>query len=412
MNSGPTGQYIQFLTLLLFTAISVAIFIKRFRIPYSIALVIAGLIIGVFQVFPSLVIAPDFVTFAILPPFLFESSWNIHLERLKHDWLSIGVLSTVGVGVSILSIAFILTLSGLFDRGSALLLGAMLSATDPIAVIATFRKMWIHKRLTMIIEGESLFNDGTAMAGYTLVLSVLIASGKTSLPITIMSWLGMVTGGALLGLAFGFLASKLISRLHDHLLEIMLTILVAYGSFVGAYLLGVSPVIAVVTAGIALANCGKKITLTKVGSFWECASFILTSLVFVSVGMQIHLNAITQNAGLIGVGIIALLLSRAAVVYLLCAFVSTAAAPIPYSWRHVLWWGALRGPLSIVMAMSLPQNLPMRETLVIVTYGLVLFTLVVPGLTIERLLHKLGIERTEPKEKASSLGNPVLAQVK
>jgi len=401
MSATCTVHSVQIITLMLLVATAVAVIVKWVRIPYSIALVIAGLLIGSVYAFPARVLTPELVSFIFLPPLLFESGWNIHFDKLKRNWLPITVLATFGVGLSIAVMAFCLHSFATISLGAAFLVATMLSATDPISVVATFRKMGISKRLTTILEGESLFNDGTAMVAFTLALTAVSASTEASWPTISLRFLVMVIGGALVGLACGVAAAKITDLFDDHLLEIMLTTTVAYGSFLLADALKLSSIIAVATSAIVLANLRGKCPQRSrfaVNSFWEYVTYVVNSLVFLLIGMQVHVSALTRSTSLMLAGIFALLVSRMVVIYVVCPLVSRSTAPIPFSWRHVLWWGGLRGALSMVMAMSLPQGIPMREEMIVLTFGLVIFTLLVPGLTIETLVRALRIDQRKSNQ--------------
>ncbi|MGH9549420.1 MAG: cation:proton antiporter, partial [Terriglobales bacterium] len=212
--------------------------------PYAVALVIAGLLIGISQILPPINMTPDLVLLIFLPALLFEASWNLDLKILRRNWLSISVLATIGVVVCMFSVAAILHFAGGMNVQTALLFGAMVSATDPVSVVALFRQMGIDKRLTMILEGESIFNDGTAVVLFRIVLGIVLSGGQWSPAASALNFFIVVVGGAALGSVLGYLASLITSAFDDHLLEITLTMVTAYGSFIIAEHLGVSPVIA------------------------------------------------------------------------------------------------------------------------------------------------------------------------
>ncbi|MBX9690711.1 MAG: cation:proton antiporter, partial [Candidatus Obscuribacterales bacterium] len=279
---------------------------------------------------------------------------------------------------------------------------AMVSATDPVSVVALFRQMGMDKRLTMILEGESLFNDGTAVVLFQLVLAMVLSGGKFSLATTAGSFAVVVAGGALLGVLVGFVASRITSAFDDHLLEITLTMITAYGSFLLAEHLKISPVIAVVAAGIVVGNYGSRSgmsvsTRLAVNSFWEYAAFLVNSLLFLLIGLQVEAPLLLKHAELIGYGVLAVIVARMLVVYGICPFVSTELLPIPDKWRHLLFWGGLRGALVMALAMSLPIDFPERELIINMTFGVVLFTLLVPGLTMGPLVSFLGMAPSSNK---------------
>ncbi|MBA3993752.1 MAG: Na+/H+ antiporter [Cyanobacteria bacterium DS2.3.42] len=395
---------IDILVVLLLVASAVAIAVKWVRVPYSIALVIVGLTIGVCQVLPSVEMTPELILLVFLPALLFEASWNIHLDELKANWVSITVLATVGVLVSMTVVGAIMHAYAGMTLITAFLFGALISATDPISVLALFRKIGIDKRLTMILEGESIFNDGTAAVLFTLILSMALSQSELSASSTIGRFGVEVVGGAVVGSALGMAASTITRFFDDHLLEITLTTILAYGSFLVAMQMHVSPVLSVVTAGIVMGNFGGRkgmsaTTRLAVNSFWEYAAFVVNSLVFLFIGLQVKVDLLIKYGHEIGIAIIAILIARIPVAYLLTSFCSTKNRPIPFNWKHILYWGSLRGSLCMALALSIPLGFPNKEQFIITTFGVVLFTLLVQGLTIEPLVRILGIRPENQKYK-------------
>jgi CPA1 family monovalent cation:H+ antiporter len=402
MNPAEVPIHVDTLIALLLVASATAVIIKWIRVPYAVALVIAGLIIGLSKVLPPVSMTPELVLLIFLPALLFEASWNLDLAALKRDWLSITTLATVGVVVCMFGVAAILHFAGGMNTQTALLFGAMVSATDPVSVIALFRQMGIDKRLTMILEGESLFNDGTAVVLFKIVLGIVLTGSQFSIGNTAGSFVGVVFGGALLGAVLGYIASRVTTAFDDHLLEITLTMVTAYGAFLAAEQLHVSSVIAVVAAGIVVGNYGSRTgmsatTRLAVNSFWEYAAFFVNSLLFLLIGLQVQVPLLVRYSQIIGLGVVAVFVARLLVVYGLCPFVSTDRLPIPDKWRHLMFWGGLRGALVMALALSLPLTFPDREVIINMTFGVVLFTLLVPGLTMEPLVRLLGMAPQDEK---------------
>jgi len=386
---------------MLFLASGVAIVTKWIKLPYSIALVIVGLLIGLFHFLPVVTMTPELIMLVFLPALLFEASWNLHLDWLKTCYKPVALLATFGVFLSCAVVGVtVCALTGL-ELKIGLLFGAMISATDPISVLALFKRLRVNKRLHTILEGESLVNDGTAVALFRVLLAAILLSGDLSLGKVVADFALMTLGGTLVGAAIGLIASKLTQYFDDHLLETTLTVLVAYGSYILGEQLHVSSVISVLVAGFIMGNFGSRRSMSSttrlaVNSFWEYAAFISESLIFLLIGMQIKFALVMKYFPYIAAGIVAILIARDLVVYALIPVTSEKRYPVPFSWQHLLFWGGLRGSLCMAMALSLPAAFPQREMLVVTTFGVALFTLLIPGLTMEPLVQLLKLKGHRP----------------
>jgi len=392
--------------ILLLVASGVAMIGKWVRVPYTLMLVIVGLTISPMHFLPSVHISPELILLIFLPALLFEASWNLKLQHLRENLLPILTLATLGVGLSVGVVGLILNKGLNLPWSSALLFGSMISATDPVSVLALFKKLGLPKRLTTIIEGESLLNDGTAAVVFRIILGIAVGAGVNSTSGLVLSSLRefgvVVFGGMAVGALIGLVASILTSHFNDHLLEITLTTLAAYGSYLLAEGIQVSPVIAVLVTGLVLGNYGRQIgmsstTQVAVNSFWEYAAFVVNSLVFLLIGLEIEVPSLLESLKAIGWAVLALLVSRAAAIYGLTLITNRFTQPIPSKWRHVLFWGGLRGSLSIALVLSLPNSLPGRPQLIIMIFGAVIFSLLVQGLTISPLLRRLKFSETAPR---------------
>lgn len=393
---------IDMVVLLLMISAAVSMLVPSLKVPYPIALVIAGLVIGLFQLLPGVQMTPDIIMMVFLPALLFEASWNIPIKSLNKDKLSITVLATIGVFITTLIVASFLHFLGGIDMPNALLFGAMTAATDPISVVALFRKIGIEKRLTMILEGESLFNDGTAVVLFKILLAAAIAGRSLYLVEGATQFLFVALGGSILGILIGLISSYITRLFDDPLPETMLTMISAYGAFLFAEHLKVSPVLAVVGAGIVLGNFGSRTSMSAstrlaVNSFWEYAAFICNSFVFLLIGLQIKIPLLQKYWSLILIAIAGILVARLVVVYGLCPLLRSKALPIPFAWMHLLFWGGLRGALCMAMALSLPLDYPAREPLIVTCFGVVLFTLLVPGASMEWLVKALNMVRKDER---------------
>jgi CPA1 family monovalent cation:H+ antiporter len=295
----------------------------------------------------------------------------------------------------------------------ALLFGALIAATDPVSVLATFRKIGANRRLAIIVEGESLFNDGTALVVFKLVLVIVIA-GSVTASTTILAFIASIAGGVMVGLAVGYLGALLLRQIDDYLVEISVTLLMAYGTFiacerlyltVGGITIGASPVIAVVVLGLVTGNYASRASMsarTRLSMYdtWELIGYFANSLIFLLIGLQIHTASITRaDIPLMLAAIIGILVSRAIVVYGVGLYTNWRNAPvfrIPLSFQHVILWGGLRGAISLAAALSIPSNIvPERPTIILMTFGIVVFTLLAQGLTIRPLVARLGLSGTD-----------------
>ncbi|MBE9180856.1 Na+/H+ antiporter [Oculatella sp. LEGE 06141] len=366
------------------------------QIPYTLLLVIVGL--GLAFVDVRLVnLSPELILSIFLPPLLFEAAWNLKWSRLKRDLVPICLYAIVGVIISIAGVAFSLDQWAGVPIATALLVGASLSATDPISVTALFRELGASKRLTTLLEGESLFNDGMAVVAFSFLVAIPLGRANLELPVIIGSFIAVVGIGIGVGGLIGYGISYLTQRFDLPLVEQSLTLVAAYGIYLLTEELGGSGVIGVVTGGLILGNFGSRIGMNPrtriiVTEFWEFLAFFVNSIVFLLIGDQIEFAILGENLGTIAITIAAMIATRAIAIYGLGSFSNwTVRSEIPWSDRTVLWWGGLRGSVSIALALSVPVVLSEREEIIATVFGVVLFTLLVQGLTTKPLLQALNL---------------------
>ena len=386
-------------------ATAVAIAARPLRVPYTVALVIVGLVLGQLHV-----VAPPHLTrellFAVfLPGLLFEAAFNIDAVVFRRMWIAVTALAIPGVIVGIAWTAFVMiaALHGFdivpeFSWGAALVFAAIVGATDPVAVTALFRQLRVPAGLTVLVEGESLFNDGTAVVFLSLILAY-VSGTPTSVVKLIGEFVTVAGGGTFTGLVVGVAATQLIRRIDDPMIEIAITTIVAYGSFILAEDLHVSGVIATVVAGMVCGNYGRRVgmsdmTRVAVESFWEYLAFALNSVVFLLIGFEVSVSSLIASWREILIAYIAVLTARTVIVfggrYIWRGIRRGGEAGMAFGWSAVLVWGGLRGALSMVLALALPPGLTDRDVVVTMTAGVVLLTLLVQGLTMAPLLRRSG----------------------
>ncbi len=334
----------------------VAIAVRYVKLPYTVALVLAGLVLAV-RGDSAMALTPELVLGLFLPPLVFEAAFHLQLHDFRAGLRPILVMAAPGVAVSTAVVGGVLALTGVLPLPVAVLFGALISATDPIAVIATFRAMGAPKRLSTVIEGESLLNDGTAIVIFHIVLAWALG-GSLSPAQGVIDFVLVSVGGLFVGLVLGYTVDWVIAHIDDYLIEITLTTILAYGSYLLAEQFHVSGVLAVVAAGLASGNMGvrgmsptARIVLTN---FWEYTAFLANSFVFILIGMSVQVQAMRQFLLPALIAVAAVLAARAVSVYGLGMLVRLFHADPPLPYLHVMMWGGLRGAVSLALALSLP----------------------------------------------------------
>jgi CPA1 family monovalent cation:H+ antiporter len=384
---------------LLVVAVAVAVIARRLALPYTVGLVIAGIGLTATRINTGLVLTHDLIFSLILPPLLFEAAINLHWRELRRDALPILTLAVLGtlIAATVVSACMVYVLA--WPVAPAMLFGVLIAATDPVAVIAMFKDNGIGGRLRLLVECESLFNDGAAAVLFTLVLTGIEGlHGNRPLSAEVAATLlTTVLGGVMVGLATAGAAIAVAGRTKDHLVESTLTTVTAYGSFLLAEHFHMSGVLATVTAGLVTGNLavlpeGERSRMTLQGrefvlDLWEFIAFIANSLVFLLIGLSMGRLAVA-SFGLVNITLIIgfVLLGRAVTVYPLCLVFARSRWRVSLHAQHVLWWGGLRGALGLALALALPDTLPMHDDILIATFGVVAFSVIVQGLTIPFLL--------------------------
>jgi len=387
---------------LLVVAIMVALVARRLSLPYTVGLVATGIALAPASTQIGPLLSHDFIYLVILPPLLFEAAISIHWTELRRDLVPVTVLSTLGVVISAAVIAGGMIYALGWPPPSAIVFGVLIAATDPVAVIAMFKDLGLKGRLRLLVESESLFNDGVAAVLFTLALAWAMAPAAPPGAFSVALSVARISGGGIVvGLLVGGAALLLAGRTLDHLVSAALTTAAAYGSFLLAEHLHFSGVLATVAAGLLIGNVavlGQPSSKTFssrerefVLGFWEFAAFIANSLIFLLIGItvaQVPLVGLGFKSVLAAVGL--MLLGRLLAVYPLCLAFARSRWAIPLHDQHILWWGGLRGALALALALSLPSSLPFAYDIRIATFGVVVFSVLFQGLSMPLLLRKLG----------------------
>ena len=379
---------------LLFVSALVAMLTRRVHLPYTVGLVLAGMALYFSHIYIKWHLSKDLIFSVFLPPLVFEAALFIHWREFKKELPLVTLLATVGVALAAAVTALGMHYALTWDWGSAIVFGTLIAATDPVSVIATFKESKVHGRLRMLIESESLLNDGTAAVAFVAVLGALAGGHETVLSISGALCITII-GGVLIGGTVAYLFMVLAGRTPDYLVEITFTTLAAYGSFFLAERFHCSGVLAALTAGMVVGNFRSSGSISAagrhaLGPFWEYLAFVANSLIFLLIGAQ---EAQQHFEGLwapVFAAIVLVTLGRAVAIYPLCALFARSRLKVDLRYQHVLFWGGLRGALALALALSLPDDLPHQNAIVAITFAVVAFSVFAQGLTITPLLRKLG----------------------
>jgi len=393
---------IEAFVVLIMSATIVGIVAHKIKIPYTVSLLLVGLLLSALGINPHVKLTHDLLMMVFLPALLFEAAIHFPANELKQYAPTIATLAAPGVLLTAFGTAFVLnfgfTTFGLgqdFGFSHVLLFGTIIAATDPISVINLLRSFGVNKKISLLIEGESLFNDGTAIVLFTVVLESITAQ-HFSLSNSIKNFFFVAVGGIIIGTFLGLFASLIANFLEDHLISIALTTVTAYGSYLIAHKIEVSGVLATVAAGLFVGNMGKKnsmkpTTRIAVIAFWEYIAFFVSSIVFLMMGLEINPSLLIKHLDLIFLAFFAVLTSRAISVYLPLPILKKFGQIIPLKNATIMWWGGLRGALSMVLVLSLPDNLPIKKLLITITFGVVVLSIVVQGVLMGQLLRILNL---------------------
>ena len=383
--------------LLLAASVLVALVTRRTILPYSVGLVVLGLVVSIVDLPIELTLGPEVLLAVLLPALVFDAAYRTDARLLYSSLPAVVLLAVPGVLLTAVAVGFALDAASPMPLGIAFLVGTMLAATDPAAVISVLGHLRAPPRLTTLIEAESLFNDGTGIVIFAIALKALSAP---------VSPLGMVVDLVLvvaisigIGAAIGWLASLALRPVPDHLLELTISLVAAYGSYLLAQRLGQSGLIATVVCALVIGNHARHAALSgrgrdAVDTVWEFIGFLATTVVFLLIGLSISVDQLRIAAVPIAVVLVALRRLargrglRAAGRPVGCHGDASAGSPTcPLPWLHLINWSGLRGAVAVALALSLPADLPDRELVLGIVFGCVLLTLLIQGGTAQLLVN-------------------------
>ena len=414
----PLSEAILIIMGLLTIAMLAAGVCRNLPIPYTVVLVILGIILGSLarnnpsmHVLLDFQLTPDIVLFLFLPALIFESAFNLNARQLVKDLLPVLVLAVPALLISTAFIGVGLWLLLKIDLVLALLFGALISATDPVAVISLFKELGAPERLTILVEGESLLNDATAIVVFKIILIFALSGAAFTWADAggaVLDFFEVFIGGALVGAVIGFVLSEFLHKLFSSMSAFMImTIVVAYSCFaIAEHMLHFSGVMAVVASAITMGILWipriSQTAIHTVKETWEVIALISNSLLFLLVGLSVDIASLVNRIDVIAIAILLVLLSRAATIYTLVpATIRWFSLPhVSLGERHIMWWGGLKGGLAIAIVLSVPEDLPGRDLLLDLTLGVVMFSLLVNAPTIKPLIQKLGIDKLSDDELA------------
>ena len=381
---------IEQVALLLLVAAVVAMLARKMRLPYTIGLVVTGVGLNFIHATPTLPLTKELIFSAFLPPLIFEAALFLPWKELKRDLPVILTLATVGVivsaGVTFAGMHFLAH----WEWKAALLFSVLIAATDPVSVIATFKEMRVEGRLKILVEAESLFNDGAAAVLFFIALAVVLGQAPSGMGIA-TGFLLTVFGGIGCGAVVAGALLLLTWRTDDHLVELTFSTVAAFGSFLLAEHFHMSGVLATLTAGLFFGNLGSMGVVSDQGrehgrNYWEYVAFLANSLIFLLIGLRLAEENFAGYALPIAVAIVSVLVGRAAAVYPLCLLFVRSSLRVSLPCQNILWWGGLRGALALALALGLPPDMPQRPAVTATAFAVVAFSVIVQGLTIKPLL--------------------------
>lgn len=390
-----TGISLAPIGILLMVACLIAMLSRRLGLPYIVGLLLAGFLIALLPNSPDLPLSRDLIFNILLPPLVFEGALQLDWQRFRNELPLTLTLAFLGVALAGSLVACGMHWIIGWSWIGAGLFGVLIAATDPVSVIASFRQLGCLERVSMVVEAESLLNDGAAAVGFA-VLSTLGAGASLSPASLVPAFLWTLGGGVIVGLAVSGTTLMVAGRTNDPLVEITLTTIAAYASFLIAEHVHASGVISALSAGLLIGSVGKRFFSdagrNRVRFAWDYFAFLANSFVFILIGMSIA-NQPLHRLGYVAAGtaVILVLVSRALSVYPLSALFRWSRWRLQVSFQHTLFWGGLRGALALALALAVPPSIAERSSIILAAFVVVAFSILIQGLTMPWLMKRFDL---------------------
>ncbi|MBV8908936.1 MAG: sodium:proton antiporter [Sphingomonas sp.] len=394
------------LGMLLLVACLIAMLTRRLGLPYIVGLVVAGFLIALLPSSPEVPLSRDLIFNVLLPPLVFEAALQLNWKRFRAELTLTLTLAFLGVAIAAAVVASGMHMIVGWSWIAAALFGVLIAATDPVSVIAAFREMRCLPRVSMVVESESLLNDGVAAVGFA-ILSAIAAGASPGAASVIPAFLWTLGGGVLIGLAVSGAVLMIVGRTDDPLVEITLTTIAAYSSFLLAEHFGASGIISAMSAGLLIGSAGTRF-LSRAGRnrvhwAWEYFAFLANSFVFILIGMSVASQPLHRlGVAAATVAILLVLAGRALSIYPLAVLFRWSRWQIPPAFQHTLFWGGLRGALALALALTVPATVPERGAIILAAFVVVAFSILIQGLTMPWLIKRLGLAGKEPERAVAA----------
>jgi CPA1 family monovalent cation:H+ antiporter len=400
-----TGVSLASIGTLLLVACLIAILSRKFGLPYIVGLVVAGFLIALLPNSPDLPLSRELIFNIFLPPLVFEAAFQLDWRRFRHELPLTLTLAFLGVAIAGAVVATGMHWLVGWSWIGAALFGVLIAATDPVSVIASFREMGCHPRVSMVVESESLLNDGVAAVGF-VILSAVAAGASPGASSVLPTFLWHLGGGVGMGAAVSAAILLIVGRTEDPLVEITLTTIAAWGSFLLAEHFGASGIISTLTAGLIIGSFASRLLSNggqqRVCSAWEFFAFVANSFVFILIGMNVANQPLRELGSLpVAVAIVLGLVGRALSIYPLAALFHFSRWRVSAPCQHVLFWGGLRGALALALALAVPASVPERNAIIVTAFVVVAFSILVQGLTMPWLIKRFDLG-AKPEEAVAA----------